>query len=77
VAGGGPGIGAHEDHDALDAEDFIDLHRLKTIAPFQMVRACAPALRASPIGAVVKVANVAGVFGWDRRPSTSHRRGRW
>ena len=54
---------AHEDLDALDAEDFVDVYRLNTIAPFQMVRACAPALRASPMGAVVNVASVAGVFG--------------
>lgn len=54
---------AHEDLDALDAEDFIDIYRLNTVAPFQMVRACAPALRASPFGAVVNVASVAGVFG--------------
>ena len=54
---------AHEDLDALEAEDFIDIYRLNTIAPFQMVRACAPALRASAMGAVVNVASVAGVFG--------------
>lgn len=54
---------AHEDLDALDAEDFIDIYRLNTVAPFQMVRACVPALRASPFGAVVNVASVAGVFG--------------
>ncbi len=54
---------AHEDLDALDAEDFVDIYRLNTVAPFQMVRACAPALRESPFGAVVNVASVAGVFG--------------
>ena len=54
---------AHEDLDALDAEDFLDIYRLNAIAPFQMVRACALALRASPMGAVVNVASVAGVFG--------------
>ena len=53
----------HEDLDALDAEDFLDIYRLNTIAPFQMVRACAPGLRAGPMGAVVNVASVAGVFG--------------
>ena len=54
---------AHEDLDALDSEDFVDIYRLNAITPFQMVRACAPALRASPMGAVVNVASVAGVFG--------------
>ena len=53
----------HEDLDALDAEDFIDIYRLNTIAPFQMTRACAPAMRVHGIGAVVNVASVAGVFG--------------
>ena len=54
---------AHEDLDALEAEDFVDIYRLNTIAPFQMIRACAPALREGGIGAVVNVASVAGVFG--------------
>ncbi len=54
---------AHEDLDALEAEDFVHIYRLNTIAPFQMVRACAPHLRQSDMGAVVNVASVAGVFG--------------
>ena len=53
----------HEDLDALDAEDFCDIYRLNTVAAFQMIRAAAPALRASSMGAVVNVASVAGVFG--------------
>ncbi len=54
---------AHEDLDALSAEDFVDIYRLNTIGPFQMIRACAPALRRSPHGAVVNVASVAGIHG--------------
>ena len=54
---------AHEDLDALDAEDFVDIYRLNTVAAFQMIRAAAPALRASDMGAVVNVASVAGVYG--------------
>ena len=54
---------AHEDLDALSADDFVDLYRLNTIAPFQMVRAAAPAMRVGGMGAVVNVASVAGVFG--------------
>ncbi|CAM3067467.1 Putative short-chain dehydrogenase/reductase (SDR) family protein putative 3-oxoacyl-[acyl-carrier-protein] reductase [Sphingomonas antarctica] len=54
---------AHEQLDGLNADDFIDIYRLNTIAPFQMVRACEAALRASPFAAVVNVASVAGVFG--------------
>jgi 3-oxoacyl-[acyl-carrier protein] reductase len=54
---------AHEDLDALSAEDFLDIYRLNTVAAFQMVRAAAPALREGGVGAVVNVASVAGVFG--------------
>ena len=53
----------HEDLDALTGDDFIDIYKLNTIAPFQMIRACAPAMRGGGIGAVVNVASVAGVFG--------------
>ena len=53
----------HEDLDALSADDFIDIYRLNTIAPFQMIRACAPAMREGGVGAVVNIASVAGVFG--------------
>jgi 3-oxoacyl-[acyl-carrier protein] reductase len=53
----------HEDMDALDADDFIDLYRLNTIAAFQMVRACAPAMRDQDASAIVNVASVAGMFG--------------
>lgn len=53
----------HEDLDGLSADDFLDIYRLNTVAPFQMIRACAPWLRESPFGAVVNVASVAGVFG--------------
>ena len=53
----------HEDLEALDAKDFVDIYRLNTVAAFQMARAAAPALRASDMGAVVNVASVAGVFG--------------
>ena len=54
---------AHEDLEALTADDFVDVYRLNTIAPFQMIRACEPAMREGGIGAVVNVASVAGVFG--------------
>ena len=53
----------HEDLDALDAEDFIDIYRLNLIGAFQMIRAAAPHLRAGPMGAAVNVASVAGMFG--------------
>lgn len=53
----------HEDLEALSADDFLDIYRLNTVAPFQMIRACAPAMRAGPASAVVNIASVAGVFG--------------
>lgn len=53
----------HEDLDGLDANDFLDIYRLNTIAAFQMVRACAPAMRAGPMSAVVNVASIAGLHG--------------
>ena len=53
----------HEDLDALEGEDFLDIYRLNVVAAFQMVRACAPAMRQGPSSAVVNVASVAGVFG--------------
>jgi 3-oxoacyl-[acyl-carrier protein] reductase len=53
----------HEDLEALSADDFVDIYRLNTVAPFQMVRACAPAMRKSDMAAIVNVASVAGVFG--------------
>ncbi|UVO49413.1 SDR family oxidoreductase [Sphingomonas sp. SUN019] len=53
----------HEDLDALDAEDFIDIYRLNTVAAFQMIRACAPSLREGGLGAVVNVASIAGTHG--------------
>jgi 3-oxoacyl-[acyl-carrier protein] reductase len=53
----------HEDLDALDAEDFVDIYRLNTVAAFQMIRACAPSLREGGFGAVVNVASIAGVHG--------------
>jgi 3-oxoacyl-[acyl-carrier protein] reductase len=53
----------HEDLDALSAEDFIGIYRLNTVGPFQLIRACAPAMREGPASAVVNVASVAGVYG--------------
>ncbi|URW76526.1 SDR family oxidoreductase [Sphingomonas donggukensis] len=53
----------HEDLDALQAEDFVDIYRLNTVAAFQMIRACALAMREGPASAVVNVASVAGLHG--------------
>ncbi|WP_206376841.1 SDR family oxidoreductase [Sphingomonas sp. G-3-2-10] len=54
---------AHEDLDALSADDFLDIYRLNTVGAFQMIRACAPAMREGPTSAVVNIASVAGISG--------------
>ena len=53
----------HEDLDALQLDDFLDIYRLNTVAAFQMIRACAPAMRERAMSAVVNVASVAGIHG--------------
>jgi 3-oxoacyl-[acyl-carrier protein] reductase len=52
----------HADFDGLSADDFLRIYRLNVVGPFQMVRACAPALRSSR-GAVVNVSSVASQLG--------------
>ena len=52
----------HSELDGLSAEDFQRIFALNVIAPFQMVRACQVALKASR-GAIVNVSSVASVLG--------------
>jgi 3-oxoacyl-[acyl-carrier protein] reductase len=52
----------HGELDGLSAEDFQRIFALNVIAPFQMVRACHGALKASR-GAIVNVSSVASVLG--------------
>jgi 3-oxoacyl-[acyl-carrier protein] reductase len=52
----------HTDLDGLSADDFLRIYRLNVVGPFQMARACAPALKASK-GAVVNVSSVASLLG--------------
>ena len=52
----------HADLEGLTGDDFQRIFRLNVIAPFQMVRACAPALKAAK-GAVVNVSSVASLLG--------------
>ena len=54
---------AHQDLDALNADDFAGIYAVNVIGPFQMIRACAPHLKAHGEGAVVNVSSVAGVLG--------------
>ena len=52
----------HADLDGLSADDFLRIYRLNVVGPFQMARACAPALKAAK-GAVVNVSSVAALLG--------------
>ncbi len=51
------------DLEALDAEDFQNIYAVNVIGPYQMIRACAPAIRASGSGAIVNVSSLSGVRG--------------
>jgi 3-oxoacyl-[acyl-carrier protein] reductase len=53
---------AHADLEGLSAEDFLAIFRVNLIGPFQMIRACAAALKASR-GCVVNVSSVASILG--------------
>lgn len=52
----------HANLDGLTADDFLRIYRLNVVGPFQMTRACAPALTSSR-GAVVNVSSVAAELG--------------
>ena len=52
----------HADLEGLQADDFQRIFRLNVVGPFQMVRACAAALKANK-GAVVNVSSVASLLG--------------
>ena len=47
----------------LSADDFQRIYAVNTIGPFQMIRACAPHLKASGKGAVVNISSRAGIAG--------------
>lgn len=49
--------------DAVDAETFQRIVGVNTLGSFQMVRACAPQLKASGNGAIVNVSSIAGSLG--------------
>src|SRR5262245_39361036 len=54
---------AASDLDALSAEDFQRLYAVNTIGPYQMIRACAPAMQKQGAGAVVNISSISGVMG--------------
>lgn len=53
----------HANLDALSAEDFLRIYSVNVVGSYQMVRACAPALKKSGRGAVVNVSSIAGKNG--------------
>ncbi len=53
---------AHAKLDDLSAEDFLRIYRVNVVAAYQMIRACAPALKTAR-GAVVNVSSLAAFLG--------------
>ncbi len=54
---------AASDLDALDAEDFQRLYAVNVVGPYQMIRACAPAMKRQGAGAIVNISSISGVMG--------------
>lgn len=54
---------AHHDLEALSADDFQWIYGVNVIGAYQMIRACAPAMKAQGAGSVVNVSSIAGVMG--------------
>lgn len=52
-----------KDLDALNAEDFARIYGVNTVGVYQMVRAAAPALKASGNGTIVNTSSIAGLTG--------------
>ena len=53
----------HADLEALSAEDFLRIYSVNVVGAYQMVRACAPAMKISGRAAVVNVSSIAGKNG--------------
>jgi NAD(P)-dependent dehydrogenase (short-subunit alcohol dehydrogenase family) len=56
-------MAAHDDLEALQADDFLATYRTNVIGAFQMIRACQPAMKAQGYGAVVNVSSVGAIRG--------------
>jgi 3-oxoacyl-[acyl-carrier protein] reductase len=54
---------AASDLDGLDAEDFQRIYAVNVIGPYQMIRACAPAMKKQGRGAIVNISSISGVMG--------------
>ena len=53
----------HAKLDALSADDFLRIYSVNVVGTYQMVRACAPAMKQIGRGAVVNVSSIAGKNG--------------
>lgn len=51
------------DLDALNADDFLWIYKVNVVGAYQMIRACAPAMREAGKGSVVNISSIAGVTG--------------
>ena len=54
---------AAADLDGLDAQDFQRLYAVNVIGPYQMIRACAPAMKKQGNAAIVNISSISGVRG--------------
>jgi 3-oxoacyl-[acyl-carrier protein] reductase len=53
---------AAPDLEALSAEDFQQIYAVNVVAPYQMIRACVPAMKKQGKGAIVNVSSISGVL---------------
>jgi len=53
---------AHADLEGLSGDDILGIFRVNFVGPWQMIRACAPALKAAR-GSIVNISSVASVLG--------------
>src|SRR3954452_20656566 len=53
---------AHGDLEGLSADDILGIFRINVVGPYQMIRACAPALKEAH-GCVVNLSSVAALLG--------------
>jgi len=54
---------APQDLEALSAEDFQHIYDVNVVGPYQMIRACVPAMKKQGKGAIVNVSSISGVLG--------------
>lgn len=54
---------SHARLDGLEAADWQDIYGVNVVGAYQMIRACAPAMKAQGAGAVVNVSSMSGLNG--------------